>query len=283
VINEKSFEIPYSYSSIISDKFRSLDKTRNTFICSIPQQHLSCFESFFSLFKGSSFYFDEFDLSSLIYLIDYFDLKSLLHLLENSLSFPSNIQESISFLSRTNCQLLEKHFQKSLDILIENIEDITIDQFLQIPNENLLLLFSSSHLSIQDEDFLFNLIVRLIEQDISRKTLLQTVYFPLVSSILLKNFFQNLPIEEIDLDLFESIKQRLFCDVIFSDSLPTSTRWKKQPILVTKSEIEEISEIMNNHFHKSVKLVESTQELILRIQSQEQLISSLQKENQEIN
>jgi hypothetical protein len=127
ILNEQSFEIHSSYLSCLSNQFQSLDKRADQLICSIPQEHFQCFESFLLIFKGSSFRFDEFDLSSLIY---YFDLKPLHQFISSSLSLPSNIQESISFLSRMNSQLLDKHFQQSIDILVENIEKISIDQYL---------------------------------------------------------------------------------------------------------------------------------------------------------
>jgi peptidoglycan hydrolase CwlO-like protein len=50
---------------------------------------------------------------------------------------------------------------------------------------------------------------------------------------------------------------------------------------LTKTELEEISELMNNYFHKPINLVESTKELIELIKSQEKIISSLQQENQQ--
>jgi hypothetical protein len=178
-----------------------------------------------------------------------------------------------------NCQLLDRHFQQSIDILIENIEEISIDEYLQIPNENLLFLFNSSKLSLPDENFLFNLIFQLLQQYFSKNILLQTIYFPLVSSSLLKNFFQDFPIEELDSELFERLKERLFCDVLISDDLPPSTRWKNKPSFISRSEIEEISKMINNHFNKPMTLIESTRTLFDLSHSQEQLISSLQKEN----
>jgi hypothetical protein len=279
-LNERPFEINSCYFSLLSNKIHSLDKSENQLICSIPDEHLFCFESFLSIFKGSSFRFNAFDLSSLLYLIDYFDLKSLPQFISDSIPLPTNLEESISFLSKNNNKFLEKHIQKSIDILIENIKHVSINQFLEISNENLLFIFNSSKLLIRDEDFLFTLIVQLIEQDFSKKILLPTIYFPLVSSNLLKSFFQHFPVEEIDVELFEKLKERLFIDVLFSESIKSS-RYQNQPNLITKSEIEETSKILQNYFQKPVKMNESTQELITQVQSQEQLISSLQKEIQQ--
>jgi hypothetical protein len=141
IINHKSFEINSSHLSCISTKFHSIGNLVNHLIFSIPEEHLFCFESFLSIFKGSSFRFDEFDASSLIYLIDFFDLKSLLQFISDSLPLPSNIEESIEFLSKIYSKILGKHFQQSIDIVIDNFEKITIDQFLQISNEILLSVF----------------------------------------------------------------------------------------------------------------------------------------------
>jgi hypothetical protein len=70
-----------------------------------------------------------------------------------------------------NFKQLEKHFEKSRRILIESIEHVSIDEFLQISNENLLLLFKSPTLLIDNEDFLFQTIVQLIQRDFSTKSL----------------------------------------------------------------------------------------------------------------
>jgi hypothetical protein len=191
IINDKSFNINISYLSCISDKFHSLDKIENQLVCSIPEQHMLCFESFLSIFRGSLFHVDEFNLASLLYLIEYFDLKSLLQFISNSTPLPSNIENSIEFLSNSKCQLLEKHFQQSIDILIENIKEIRIEQYLQIPNENLLFLFTSSKLSIENEDFLFNLIIQLIEQDYSKKYFIIFNLFSFSFIIFIKEFLSK--------------------------------------------------------------------------------------------
>jgi hypothetical protein len=85
-------------------------------------------------------------------------------------------------------------------------------------------LFQSTQLQVDNEDILFDLVVDLIGRDPNRKILLRTIFFTGVSSSRLINYFNTFPVEEIDSDLFESLKIRLFCDVFQPNSVPSS-RW----------------------------------------------------------
>jgi hypothetical protein len=52
----------------------------------------------------------------------------------------------------------------------------------------------------------------LIDSDSTRKVLLKTIKFPFVSIDLMKQFIENYNIDEIDFDLFQSLKERLIFD-----------------------------------------------------------------------
>jgi hypothetical protein len=93
---------------------------------------------------------------------------------------------------------------------MNNFAELSFDQLLNLPNSVLEQLLQSPQLQVENEDFLFNRVVELITRDPNRKILLKSIYFPGVSPHLLINFFQNFPVEEIDLDFVESLKTRLF-------------------------------------------------------------------------
>jgi hypothetical protein len=80
------------------------------------------------------------------------------------------------------------------------------------------LILSSDQLSLENEDQLFNLIANLIKLNESKKVLLKYIHFKYVSSNLMISFFQDFHFELIDIDLFESLKQRLFV-MLFFESL----------------------------------------------------------------
>jgi hypothetical protein len=52
----------------------------------------------------------------------------------------------------------------------------------------------------------------MINEDRNRMILLKTVHYEFASSYLLKRFFENIHNDEIDFELFESLKKRLFAD-----------------------------------------------------------------------
>jgi hypothetical protein len=91
-------------------------------------------------------------------------------------------------------------------LLIQNIENISIENLNRLPNSILEKIFSSPDFQIINEDYLFNLIIQLINIDQTRKYLLKTIKFPYVSSHLLKSFFENFSVCDLDDDLFESLK-----------------------------------------------------------------------------
>jgi hypothetical protein len=81
------------------------------------------------------------------------------------------------------------------------------------PSEKLEHIFPSKSLKIPNEDFLLELTSFLIKNDSNRRKLYQFVSFPAVSSNLLKQHFSTLKPEEIDSELLEALKMRLFCEI----------------------------------------------------------------------
>jgi hypothetical protein len=171
---------------------------------------------------------------------------------------PQTIEEAVDFLSDHFCEFYSSIFEKSMEILIGHFSEIRFDQFLKIPNMILEQLFQSPQLQVDHEDILCDLVIDLIGRDPNRKSLLKLIYFPGVSSSHLINYFNNFRAEEIDYNLFESIKIQLFCDVLKPDSLPAS-RWLNPLTLRSKGEIDEIFKLIQIHFHQTSNPVQPIQ------------------------
>jgi chromosome segregation ATPase len=83
--------------------------------------------------------------------------------------------------------------------------------------------------------------VSLIQEDSDRKLLLNYVQFSFVSSQLIHEYFCHSTINELDFELFEALKSRLFHDVFGKESEHYINRWRNQQKLITKQENEKIS------------------------------------------
>jgi hypothetical protein len=202
------------------------------------------------IFQGLPFYFENYSLESVSYLINLFGLSSLSRFICVNLPSPKNLPEALDFLSNHSCEFYPKIFNESIEILIQHFSGIRPEQFLKLSNFVLEKVFQSPQLQVDNEDFLFDLAVDLIGRDPNRKSLLKTIYFPGVSVSRLFNFFNNFPAEEIDSDLFESLKTRLFCEVYQSNSLP-SKRWRNHPTILSKEEIDKIFQMIQDHLHQT--------------------------------
>lgn len=114
----------------------------------------------------------------------------------------------------------------------------------------------------------------MIELDKNRTILLQTIHFEFVSSHLLKQFFDNIPNDEIDFELFESLKKRLFTD--YSDQEKLSKRWKSKPKLLSQTKTSELLGILSSYFNQKWNPIEATKLLIKQNQKLKQVVESLQ-------
>jgi FtsZ-binding cell division protein ZapB len=260
-LNGKSFGINFSLFCCVSDKFQTMSLQEEELSLTIPNQHLPCFISFLDIFKGLPFYFEKYSLESVSYLIHLLGLSSLSQFICENFPSPQNIQEALEFLSNHSCQFYPNIFDESMKILIYHFSEIRTAQFLKLSNFVLEKLFQSPQLKVDNEDILFNLVVDLIGRDPNKKILIRCIFFPGVSSSHLTNFFNNFPAEEIDSDLFESLKTRLFCDIYFPHSI-LPLRWLNPPIFHSKEEIDSIFQLLQYHFQQTINPVQLIQPVI---------------------
>jgi hypothetical protein len=121
---------------------------------------------------------------------------------------------------------LKEQYDQSLSIAIQNFHIISFEALNKLSNSQLLKILLLESLQIYNEDYLFKIILNMIDLDKNRMILLQTIHFEFVSSDLLKRFFGNISHNQLDFELFNSLKKRLFLD--YSDSEKLSKRWKSR-------------------------------------------------------
>jgi hypothetical protein len=117
-----------------------------------------------------------------------------------------------------------------------------------------LKIFSSESLQIENEDYFFKIIFKMIKDTRNRMILLKSVHLEVVSSDLLKKFFSNISNDEIDCEMFESLKKRIISD--YSDQEQQSTRWKLKPKIFCGTEAKEIFDALNSYFENEQKPTE---------------------------
>jgi hypothetical protein len=132
-----------------------MDRQEEELVCSIPDQHLPCFLSFLDIFKGLPFYFENYPLESVSYLINLFGLSSLSQFVSENIPHPQTIHEALDFLSKTSCEFYPKVFHESLTILIDNFATIKTKQFLKLSNYVLESLLQSPQFQVENKYFFF--------------------------------------------------------------------------------------------------------------------------------
>jgi hypothetical protein len=156
---------------------------------------------------------DKFDFNSILSIIRELGCSSVQSLIFSQIQIPTTLSESLLFLKQYYCKDLEEHIHESISILSSQLKDVSSEELNSFSYEILEQIFTSKSLKIPNEDYMFELISHLIEVDPNRKRLYQFVLFPSVSSRLLKQQFSSLRAEEIDSELLEALKSRLFCEI----------------------------------------------------------------------
>jgi hypothetical protein len=169
---------------------------------------------------------NNFDLSSVLSQINLLGFSSLFSFLTQAISIPSTLEESMQFLSYFHCSDLSQHFTQSISVVSSNLKQIPFDFLKSLSFYTLESIFSSSTLKIPNEDFLFELISALVLEDKKFSRLFRFVYLPRVSGNLVKKVFMNIEVEDIDKDLLELFKTKLFLDIPFDQNHLSSNRYE---------------------------------------------------------
>jgi hypothetical protein len=243
-INNHQVLISYPLFSCICDKFTQSLHQEHSLSISIPNEYLNCFISFFDLMKGFSFNFDNYNYSNLKSLIDSFGITSLVQVMSEKVPFPESLEDSLLFRSQPCCEFLETHFTQSSFIIIQHFPSLSFEDLNQFPNSHLMEIFGSNYLQIENEDYLFNLIMKMIEEDKSRISLLGAVQVAYVSENLLNDFFEKISTNDIDLELLESMKKKIVDGNTNLEKL--SQRWKTTPNSLSAEEKCQILNIIDS-------------------------------------
>jgi hypothetical protein len=112
IVNGKVFQINFSLFCCLSDKFLEMNQQEQELRCSIPNNYLPCFIAFLDIFKGLPFYFENYSLESISFLIQLFGLSSLSKFICENIPHPQNIQQITSFLSKISCEFNQMFLRK---------------------------------------------------------------------------------------------------------------------------------------------------------------------------
>jgi hypothetical protein len=141
IMNGKTFDINFTLFCCVSDKLQAICNQEEVLNITIPKQHFPCFISFLDIFRGLPFYFQDYSLESISYLIHLFGLSSLSQFICENLAPPNNVQEALEFLFNHSCELYSQIFEQSLSILISHFSEIRFEQLIKLPNFILEKLF----------------------------------------------------------------------------------------------------------------------------------------------
>jgi dephospho-CoA kinase len=92
---------------------------------------------------------------------------------------------------------------------------LSYERIQSLSNEQIQTIIQAKELHFKNEDFLLQLILRLIDQNPARKTLLKNVFYPAVSAELMKTFIENFSVEDLDVELFEELKNDFIVKFLF--------------------------------------------------------------------
>jgi hypothetical protein len=212
IVNNQEFSINFSLISCISEKFIHFSREPQLHL-ETPNEIFQIFISFLEIFQGSPFIFEDHEIPSLLHFTHFFGIFFPLSFISDKISIPETLSQSIQYLSMKGCQSLENHFNQSLNIIFEHFHELSFHDISSIPLEHLEIIFSSDRLILEEEDQLFSIIINFAKLDSNKNVLFKFVHFEYVSSPLMISFFQDFHFGQFDFDLFEKLKQRLFCNV----------------------------------------------------------------------
>lgn len=204
-----------------------------------------------------------------------FGISFLSKLLSDKIPIPKTLDQSLQFLSYSIFQYLDEHFQQALKIVFEHFNEVSVQNFLSLSTDVLNFIFSSDQLKLQNEDQLFSLIINLIQQEENRFSLLNNVHFEFVSSELIISFFKDRYIDQIDFELFEHFKLKLFSEISFPYSEIPSYRYIEKQNFLPRLELDEIYSNLKSYLNKQQKPLDQIKYLIQENKEMKENINQL--------
>jgi hypothetical protein len=175
---------------------------------------------------------------------------------------PQSFEDSIKYIKQSTQFSYQKHLNQAISIAAKQFKNIDFSILRDLPSFILSQIINSAELVVPNESYLFTIVKQLIAVNQHNQTLLSKIQLPFVDSNLIKDFFEQFEIENLDQELFEQIKKRLYLDVfIQSDDIPTG-RWEEQPTLFDLKEIKEIFQTLDEFFQTKENRSSNLKQLI---------------------
>ena len=129
--------------------------------------------------------------------------------------------ESIEHLVKIEKVLLDNsdeiaYHQANIEKLISNISkkfyELSIEELKKLPFEYLYEIISSDQLVVRDEDWLFDIVLDLYENDSSYSKLFSMILFTNLSTASIDKFIKRFSLDDIDQEIWHSFCKRLLPD-----------------------------------------------------------------------
>lgn len=272
-VNDIPFSCNSYYASCISDHIFSAllkDHYLSEFRLLIPKVLIERFQNIYFLLQGSEIYIEENELeqfNELATLLEFDYLKD--YIKENFPNFASTIiddslENALLFLQNSNKNPIE--FDTAVSIAAIHFSEIPFSTISHFSIQVLETILNSNQLRVRNENQLFLMVQKLAKFDQKYFRLLTYIQFPFVDPILLRKFFQNFPFEDLDQQLFDQIKIRLFCEVI-PNKIGNMDRWLETPILFDSEEVKLLLNLLDSFVGSNGNRVLTLNEIISQYSS----------------
>jgi hypothetical protein len=166
--------------------------------------------------NGNPINFNKFKIDSIFSILDSLKCSSFFHSLSNFIDISQRLLGAIQFLKNISIvdfsAPLTDHLLQAIKLLSSKLKEIPFEDLNSFSLSVLEHIFSCEHLQVSNEDYFVTIISHLIEIDSNRKCLYHFILFLNVSGNLLTKQFFELKVNDLDSNLLEMFKSRLFFD-----------------------------------------------------------------------
>jgi hypothetical protein len=266
LVNNNSYSLNSSYLACISEKILQQiqnDQTSSSISFSLSEELIPFFERTLKLLRGSQLFIYQNEIGQFLEISNLLEFSLLKEFLFNQIPCPEPFDDCLQFIQKQNAFDFPNHFEQCLSVLSKQFKNIDFEILKRFPTSVLTKIISSPDLKIPDENYLFQTILQLIEIDQQNIILFSNISFSFIEPNLLKEFLVHFEIEDLNQELFEQLKSRLYLPVLVpSESIPTN-RYENPPIFFDLKEIKEIFEILDDFFKSSNNRVTNLKNMIL--------------------
>ena len=125
-------------------------------------------------------------------------------MIEHLLKIEKVLRENINEI---DCQ--EENVKKIISNISKNFYEISIEELKKLSHEILYEIISSDRLVVRDEDWLFDIVFDLYENDCSYSKLFSVILFANLSTESIEKFIKRFSINDIDQEIWRSFCKRL--------------------------------------------------------------------------